>query len=51
MIRCETITITSGSTGAGTAGVRVKVGTLTELTDSKTAGWVALRVYGQADAT
>lgn len=40
------------TTGAGTAGVRVKIGSLSEITNSsKSEGWLALRVYGDADAT
>jgi len=40
------------TTGAGTAAVRVKVGALSRFEASdKSTGWIALRVYGQADAT
>jgi hypothetical protein len=39
------------TTGAGTAGVRVKIGSLTELNSAKSAGWLAVRIYGDADAT
>jgi hypothetical protein len=39
------------ATGAGTAGVRVIVGQLTELVDSKTRAWVKLRVVGDTGAT
>lgn len=39
------------ATGAGTAAVRVVVGQLVELTDSKTKGWVALRTQGDTGAT
>jgi hypothetical protein len=40
------------TTGAGTAAVRVKIGSITEFADAnKTTGWLALRVYGDADAT
>lgn len=40
------------TTGAGTAAVRVKVGALTEFTDTtnKDEAWVALRVFGDTDA-
>jgi hypothetical protein len=38
------------TTAAGTATLRVKVGMLTGLNAGKTAGWVALRVFGDADA-
>jgi hypothetical protein len=39
------------TTAAGTALVRVKIGSLTEFTNSsKSEGWLALRVYGDADA-
>ena len=39
------------TTGAGTAAVRVKVGALTEITNTaKSQGWVALRVFGDTDA-
>jgi hypothetical protein len=38
------------TTGAGTAAVRVKVGMVAELAESKTKAWVALRVYGSGDA-
>lgn len=38
------------ATGAGTAGVRVIVGQLVELTDSKAKGWVALRQQGDTGA-
>lgn len=39
------------TTGAGTSAVRVKIGSITEMNSGKTAGWLALRVYGDADAT
>lgn len=39
------------TTAAGTALVRVKIGSITELNSAKTFGWLALRVYGDADAT
>lgn len=39
------------TTAAGTALVRVKIGSITEMTSAKSAGWLALRVYGDADAT
>jgi len=39
------------TTAAGTALVRVKIGSLTEINSAKTFGWLALRVYGDADAT
>lgn len=39
------------TTAAGTALVRVKIGSITEMNSGKTAGWLALRVYGDADAT
>lgn len=39
------------TTGAGTTAVRVKIGSITEMTSAKSAGWLALRVYGDADAT
>lgn len=41
------------TTGAGTAAVRVKIGQLTDFTDrtNKDEAWIALRVYGDADAT
>lgn len=40
------------TTGAGTAAVRIKIGSITEFTNSaKSEAWVALRVYGDADAT
>lgn len=41
------------TTAAGTAAVRVAIGSLTEFTDAtnKDEAWVALRVYGDAAAT
>ena len=39
------------TTAAGTALVRVKIGSITEINSAKTFGWLALRVYGDADAT
>jgi tartrate dehydratase beta subunit/fumarate hydratase class I family protein len=38
------------TTAAGTATLRVKVGQLTSLNSAKTHGYVALRVFGDADA-
>ena len=39
------------TTGAGTAAVRVKVGMITQFGATTSTAWVALRVYGEADAT
>lgn len=41
------------TTGAGTAAVRVKIGSITEFdnTSTKATAWMAVRVYGDADAT
>lgn len=38
------------TTAAGTATLRVKLGMLTQFGASTATGWVALRVYGDADA-
>jgi len=38
------------TTAAGTAALRVKIGSITEINSGKTNGWLALRVYGDADA-
>lgn len=40
-----------GGTSVGTAGVRVVVGQIVELTASKSEAWVALRVVGDVVAT
>lgn len=39
------------TTAAGTAGVRVKIGSVASMSADKTTAWVALRVYGDADAS
>lgn len=39
------------ATGAGTAGVRVKIGSIASMSSDKATAWVALRVYGDADAS
>jgi len=38
------------TTAAGTAAVRVNIGSLTEINSAKTFGWLALRVYGDTNA-
>lgn len=38
------------TTAAGTAAVRVSIGSLTEINAAKTQGWLALRVYGDTNA-
>ena len=39
------------STAAGTAAVRVAIGSMVELNAAKTQAWIALRVYGDAVST
>lgn len=38
------------TTAAGTAGVRVKIGSIAEFNGAKTEAWIALRRYGDTDA-